>query len=93
MKNNDYSKCIISILNFLVFGDDEYNEEKNMMSTSNINMMKVLSKYGYDMISFTEHISDEKLWNDSSREFFSDDEKCLSFFVTKLNYYNKNYIG
>lgn len=52
-------------------------------------MEKTLEMYGYDMISFTEHTSDEKLWEKSPKEFFSDNERCLSFFISKLNEYSK----
>jgi hypothetical protein len=89
MKKEDYIKCIISVMNFLVLSDDEVNEQKRFNTESNNIMMKTLGKYGYDMISFTEHLSDENLWENSPKEFFSDDEKCLSFFISKLNQYSK----
>ena len=85
MKNEDYIKCIISVMNFLVLSEDEFNEQKNFRTNSSTSMDKTLGKYGYDMISFTEHLSDVKLWENSPREFFSDDERCLSFFISKLN--------
>lgn len=90
MKKEDYIKCIISVMNFLVLSDDEVNEQKRINTESNNMMMKTLGKYGYDMISFTEHLSDENLWENSPKEFFSDDEKCLSFFISKLNQYSKH---
>jgi len=87
MKKEDYIKCIISIMSFLVLSDDEYNELKHFNTDSNNVMMKTLEKYGYDMVSFTEHLSKDKLWEHSPKEFFSNDEKCLSFFISKLNSY------
>lgn len=89
MKKVDYLKCIVSVMNFLVLSDDELNEQKRFDTDSNNMMMKTLGKYGYDMISFTKHLSDDKLWEQSPKEFFSDDERCLSFFISKLNEYSK----
>ena len=89
MRKADYLKCIVSIMNFLLLCDDEINEQKHFNTESGNNMEKTLEMYGYDMISFTEHISDEKLWEKSPKEFFSDNERYLSFFISKLNEYSK----
>ena len=89
MKKEDYLKCIVSVMNFLVLSDDEVNEQKRFDTESNNMMMKTLGKYGYDMISFTEHLSGDKLWKESPKEFFSNDENRLSFFISKLNEYSK----
>jgi hypothetical protein len=90
MKKEDYIKCIISVMNFLVLSDDEVNEEKRFDTESNNMMMKTLGKYGYDMISFTEHLSGENLWENSPKEFFMDDERCLFFsYLNLINSQNK----
>ena len=71
MKKEDYLKCIISIINFNILYNDEYEEFKSFNIPSITSMMKVLNKYCYDMVSVTEHLSNEKLWENSPKEFFS----------------------
>ena len=89
MTKNDYFKCIVSIMNFIVFSNDELKEENNFNTVSNKRMTKVLKEFGYDMLSFTEKLTDEKLWKDSPKEFFSDHDKAISFLSSKLN--NKDF--
>lgn len=90
MTKNDYFKCIVSIMNFIVISDDEFKEENNFNTASNKRMIKILENFGYDMLSFTESLSDEKLWMDSPKEFFSDHDKAISFLSSKLNDKNFN---
>jgi hypothetical protein len=52
MKKEDYIKCIISVMNFLVLSDDEVNEQKRFNTESNNIMMKTLGKYGYDFLYY-----------------------------------------
>jgi hypothetical protein len=85
MKIEDYIKCINSILDFLENSDDEYRKYNKYNTPSNLNMIKVLDDYGYSMISFTEFLSKEKLWENHPKEFFSDENKSLLFFRLKLN--------
>lgn len=89
MTKNDYFKCIVSIMNFLTFCDDEFKEENNFNTISNKRMTMGLENFGYDMCTFTEKLTDEKLWKDSPKEFFSDHDKAISFLSSKLN--NKDF--
>ena len=50
-------------------------------------MNDTLRRFGHDMISFTEYLSGEKLWEFSPKEFFQDSKKTLKFFTGKLNFY------
>jgi hypothetical protein len=80
-------KGIISILNFFNVSDDEVKEMKSFNTDSNLQMILILGEMGLNLISFTEMLSNEKLWNNSPKEFFSDNKKVLKFFSEKLNYY------
>lgn len=80
MKEENYIECILSIIRFISEIDDN-----NYSTDANLNMINTLGKYGYNMVTFTEHISEnKKLWEKSAKEFFSNHEKCLYFFRSKL---------
>ena len=96
--NNDYGssvsltkeeivKCIVVIINFLIISDDEVEKIKDFNTPSHLQMNDTLRRFGHDMISFTEYLSGEKLWEFSPKEFFQDSKKTLKFFTEKLNFY------
>lgn len=87
MNSKDYIRCIVSIINFLTFSDEELEEFKTFNVDSNLKMINILDQYGFGMISFTKHISDKPLWDNSPKEFFSDSKKSMLFFTEKLKYY------
>lgn len=87
MNKFDYIKCIVSVINFLTYSDDEYEIEKTFNTDSNLKMMSTLDKYGFGMVSFAEHLSTVPLWNNSPLEFFSDYNKSMLFFTEKLKYF------
>lgn len=90
MEKEDYIKCIVVIMNFLIISDDEYSENNDIGSESNLRMMRVLAEYGYGMVSFTEHIADEPLWMNSPKEFFSNYKLSIDFYIKKLNELSNN---
>lgn len=88
MSDKDIKICIILLLNFMVVSDFEVDKLQNFNVPSNENMTTKLLEFGYDMCTFVEYLAgDEKLWNESPREFFRDHDKCLKFLIEKLNLY------
>jgi len=77
----------VVIINFLIISDDEVEKIKDFNTPSHLQMNDTLRRFGHDMISFTEYLSGEKLWEFSPKEFFQDSKKTLKFFTGKLNFY------
>jgi arsenate reductase-like glutaredoxin family protein len=71
-------------MNYIIVSGDELTELQSYITPSCERMNKVLSEFNFTMVSFVEHISNEKLWIESAREFFSDHDKCIKFLSNKL---------
>jgi hypothetical protein len=90
----DYTHCIVSILNFLMFDESPFDD-----SLQSKHMDKVLRDNGYisshynSMCLFFEDINDKtglKLEYKSYKEFFSNRDEYLPFFLYALDFFNKS---
>jgi hypothetical protein len=90
MNNNELLKCSIAVLNFLLVGDDEFDELKDFNVPSNESMIKTLKKFNLNMVSFTELLNVKfniynELWKDSPKEFFSNSDVSIDFYKVAIN--------
>ena len=98
MTNKEYIICCDAILHFLIVSEKESLELKSFDVPSNINMRSTLDKFGFNMISFTEHLNDKfkiynRLWNESPKEFFKDKSKGLEFYYKIINSFRNDKIN
>lgn len=98
MTNDSLIECAESVMDFLLYSEDEFEELKNYsILPSYINMEEKLKPFGFTvMTDFTILLNDKlsilekPLWGKSAREFFHDDTKPIRFYEKAIKILTRN---